>query len=52
MDLLEKDYSAVINKLSFIKIDTEGYDKEIIKLTEETDIIKWKNTINIYAVPE
>ncbi len=28
---LEKDYPEWISKLSFIKIDTEGYDKEIIK---------------------
>ncbi len=30
-DFLEKNYPTFINKLSFIKIDTEGYDKEIIK---------------------
>ena len=29
--LLEKDYSEKLKNLSFIKIDTEGYDKEIIK---------------------
>lgn len=29
--LLDKQYGNWINKLSFIKIDTEGYDKEIIK---------------------
>lgn len=28
---LNKQYAQWINKLSFIKIDTEGYDKEIIK---------------------
>lgn len=28
---LEKNYASRINQLSFIKIDTEGYDKEIIK---------------------
>ncbi|WP_336518125.1 FkbM family methyltransferase [Pollutibacter soli] len=28
---LEENYPAQIDKLSFIKIDTEGYDKEIIK---------------------
>lgn len=28
---LEEKYNDKINKLSFIKIDTEGYDKEIIK---------------------
>ncbi len=29
--LLEQDYKDWLPKLSFIKIDTEGYDKEIIK---------------------
>jgi FkbM family methyltransferase len=29
--LLENNYKDMLNKLSFIKIDTEGYDKEIIK---------------------
>lgn len=29
--LLDTQYTNWINKLSFIKIDTEGYDKEIIK---------------------
>jgi FkbM family methyltransferase len=28
---LETKYASMIQKLSFIKIDTEGYDKEIIK---------------------
>lgn len=28
---LDRDYANWINKLSFIKIDTEGFDKEIIK---------------------
>ncbi len=28
---LEKEYSAKLDKFSFVKIDTEGYDKEIIK---------------------
>lgn len=28
---LQKHYASWVNKLSFIKIDTEGYDKEIIK---------------------
>ena len=102
---LEEKYSYRINKLSFIKIDTEGYDKEIIKsisdllaqykptiiaesfgkssdedklelydvieklgyelsyfedfdidakivkLTGRNDILNWKKTINIYAIP-
>jgi FkbM family methyltransferase len=102
---LEKNYQNWISKLSFIKIDTEGYDKEIIKsisdliaeykpviiaesfgassdeakielydviqtkgyeifyfedfninakveqLHKNTDILKFKTTINIYAVP-
>ncbi len=30
-DYLKKNYSEWLSKLSFIKIDTEGYDKEIIK---------------------
>lgn len=29
--LLEKEYSEWVPKLSFIKIDAEGYDKEIVK---------------------
>jgi FkbM family methyltransferase len=29
--LLEKEYASWISKLSFIKVDTEGYDKEILK---------------------
>ena len=29
--LLESNYSEWINKLAFIKVDTEGYDKEILK---------------------
>ncbi len=28
---LEKNYASWLDKLSFIKIDTEGYDKEIVK---------------------
>ena len=31
LELLNKDYKDELNNLSFIKIDTEGYDKEIIK---------------------
>jgi FkbM family methyltransferase len=103
---LEDNYSQWMSKLTFIKIDTEGYDKEIIKsitdlilkykpvivaecfgdLTDEDkmelyevierqgydihyvydhdinakviklegkkDITKWKETVNIYAVPK
>jgi FkbM family methyltransferase len=30
-DLLEKNYREWLEKLSFIKVDTEGYDKEILK---------------------
>ncbi|MEP7231093.1 MAG: FkbM family methyltransferase [Ginsengibacter sp.] len=102
---LEKNYPDNLEKFSFIKIDTEGYDKEIIKsipeliqkykptivaesfgksapedkielynvianhgyelfyfedfdinakvikLENSNDITKWKETINIYAVP-
>jgi len=104
-ELLEQKYSDKVKNLSFIKIDTEGYDKEIIKsisdlidkykpaivaecfkystpeekldlynviqkheyeiyyfedfninakiakLEKSGDILKWKETINIYAVP-
>ena len=35
---LEKNYQDWLNKLSFIKIDAEGYDKEIIKSI--TDLIQ------------
>ena len=31
LEFLEKNYSDRVQRLSFIKIDTEGYDKEIIK---------------------
>jgi FkbM family methyltransferase len=31
LEFLEKNYSDRVKHLSFIKIDTEGYDKEIIK---------------------
>jgi FkbM family methyltransferase len=31
LEFLEKNYSDKVKNLSFIKIDTEGYDKEIIK---------------------
>jgi FkbM family methyltransferase len=104
-ELLEEKYNDKVKNLSFIKIDTEGYDKEIIKsisdlidkykptiaaecfkystpeqklelynviqqhdyeiyyfenfnintkvikIEKSGDILKWKETINIYAVP-
>lgn len=104
-NLLKEKYPQWLEKLSFIKIDTEGYDKEIIKsisdliaaykpviiaesfgkaadaakmelyetieqhkyeifyfedfnidapvekLNNKKDILKWKQTINIYAKP-
>lgn len=31
LEFLNKNHKALIEKLTFIKIDTEGYDKEIIK---------------------
>jgi len=31
LKLLEREYSGNLNKISFIKIDAEGYDKEIVK---------------------
>ncbi|UOY08498.1 FkbM family methyltransferase [Muricauda sp. SCSIO 64092] len=31
LGFLNKNYRDLLNKLSFIKIDTEGYDKEIVK---------------------
>jgi FkbM family methyltransferase len=103
---LEEKYEKWLSRFSFIKIDTEGYDKEIIKsiadlilkykptivaesfgkssnedkidlyetieklgyeiyyfedfslgksvkkMDSKTDIIKWKETINIYAIPK
>lgn len=102
---LEEKYGQWLSKFSFIKVDTEGYDKEIIKsaaellsqykpvivaesfgkatdeakmelydvierlgydifyfedfkteakvekMTNRTDITKWKKTINVYATP-
>ena len=104
-ELLEMKYKDKLNNLSFIKVDTEGYDKEIIKsisglidkykpaivaesfkystdeekaelfnvinqheyeifyfedfninariikLEKSSDLVSWKKTINIYAVP-
>lgn len=41
---LESKYTNWVNKLSFIKIDTEGYDKEIIKSITDL-IIKYKPVI-------
>jgi FkbM family methyltransferase len=105
MQFLEKNYIQWLDKLAFIKIDTEGYDKEIIKsisdlilkykptliaesfkkapdvdkielyevianlgyemysfedfnvksemvkLTDKRDLIRWKTTVNVYAIP-
>ena len=31
LDFIEKNYSSDINNIKFIKIDAEGYDKEILK---------------------
>ena len=42
--LLEQKYSERLNNFSFIKIDTEGYDKEIIKSISDL-IEKYKPTI-------
>ncbi len=41
---LEKHYASWLDKLSFIKIDTEGYDKEIIKSIAGL-IIKYKPVV-------
>lgn len=41
---LEKNYPSWLNKISFIKIDTEGYDKEIVKSIASL-IIKYKPVI-------
>lgn len=41
---LQREYASRVDKLSFIKIDTEGYDKEIIK-SIRTLIQKYKPTI-------
>ncbi|HMG15334.1 MAG TPA: FkbM family methyltransferase [Saprospiraceae bacterium] len=41
---LEKEYQDKLKNLSFIKIDTEGYDKEIIKSISDL-IKKYKPTI-------
>lgn len=43
-DFLENKYESWVNKLTFIKIDTEGYDKEIIKSINDL-IIKQKPVI-------
>lgn len=42
--LLESQYKEWLPKLSFIKIDTEGYDKEIIKSIQDL-ILAYKPTI-------
>ena len=42
--LLKSEYARYVDKLSFIKIDTEGYDKEIIKSIRDL-IQKYKPTI-------
>lgn len=44
LQFLEKNYSEKLNNFSFIKIDTEGYDKEIIKSIFDL-IEKFKPTI-------
>jgi len=41
---LEEKFSEWIDKLSFIKIDAEGYDKEIIKSISDL-LVKYKPTI-------
>ena len=41
---LEKNYPSWLSKLSFIKIDTEGYDKEIVKSIASL-IVKYKPVI-------
>lgn len=43
-DFLEKEYPDWMSKLSFIKIDTEGYDKEIIKSISDL-LAKYKPTL-------
>lgn len=44
LQFLEKNYKEKLNDFSFIKIDTEGYDKEIIKSIYDL-IEKYKPTI-------
>jgi len=44
LQFLEKNYMDKLNVFSFIKIDTEGYDKEIIKSIHDL-IEKYKPTI-------
>lgn len=43
-NFLTKNYSDSIDKLSLIKIDTEGYDKEIIKSIYDL-LVKYKPTV-------
>lgn len=49
-DYLAKHYSAWIPKLSFIKIDTEGYDREILKANAAL-IRKHRPTIQVEVYP-
>ena len=44
LDFLQINYPGNLEKLSFIKIDTEGYDKEIIKSITDL-ILKYKPTL-------
>ncbi len=44
MDFLEEKYKDWLPKLSFIKVDTEGYDKEILKSITGI-IVKYKPSI-------
>ncbi len=43
-NFLEENYSQWLNKLTFIKVDTEGYDKEILKSIADL-ISKYKPVI-------
>ena len=43
-DLLESSYNEWLDRFSFIKIDTEGYDKEILKSISDL-ILKYKPVI-------
>lgn len=44
MSFLEKNYASWLSKFSFIKVDTEGYDKEILKSIADL-VAKYKPTI-------
>ena len=49
-ELLEKEYKHMLDRLSFVKIDTEGYDKEILKSI--SDIVKkYKPTLIVESYP-